>query len=161
MDRFARVPPNRPASDRCEESILVARTLRPGEVGDDPTDEPERPEDGDRREDRHDGGEPAAASRRPVVSGSEVHARSGRPGSCRSGRWGGGKRPGSISTMVGAVSAKADGHSSALANEAPALEGPVDEHDLGLELRAADGPEITRVGRPVHEVSLNPELVLA
>jgi hypothetical protein len=64
VDRLARVPPNRVAAGRREESVLVARSLGPGEIGHDPADQAERPEDGDRREDRHDGGEPSTAPRR-------------------------------------------------------------------------------------------------
>jgi hypothetical protein len=51
-------------ADRRQEVVLVARPFRSREVLDDATDQAERPQDGDRGEDRDDRRQPATASRR-------------------------------------------------------------------------------------------------
>ena len=81
VDRVTRVPANGVPADRREELVFVARALRPGEIGDDTTDETERPHDGDRGEEGDDGHKAApSSSGGPIVGGSVVHPRSGRPG---------------------------------------------------------------------------------
>src|SRR6476620_1103647 len=88
----------------------------------------------------------------PTVGGSVVQARSGRPGTSRSGRRGGGGSPGSIATMGGAVSANAAAGSTLLAHQAPTLERPVHEDDLRLQVILRHRTEVARVGRAMREV---------